>query len=82
MADLTKRWDKDTLDLKPDVLSILIGVNDLGHGMSAEEYEKNYDRLLDTTLKAMPKVNWCCASHLACPWVRRKTRGINTKRSF
>src|SRR3954470_23665676 len=34
VADLTKRWDKDTIDLKPDVLSILIGINDLGHGIS------------------------------------------------
>ena len=28
VLDLEKRWQKDTLDLKPDVLSILIGVND------------------------------------------------------
>jgi lysophospholipase L1-like esterase len=26
---LAERWDKDCLDLKPDVLSILIGVNDI-----------------------------------------------------
>src|SRR3982751_3727560 len=28
VSDLAKRWQKDTIDLKPDVLSILIGVND------------------------------------------------------
>src|SRR4030043_1969549 len=28
---LADRWDKDCLDLKPDVLSILIGVNDIWH---------------------------------------------------
>ena len=28
VLDLEKRWQKDTLDLKPDLLSILIGVND------------------------------------------------------
>src|SRR3954465_6595950 len=27
VRELQKRWEKDTLELKPDVLSILIGVN-------------------------------------------------------
>ena len=35
VLDLEKRWQKDTLDLKPDVLSILIGVNDERQGRSA-----------------------------------------------
>lgn len=29
--DLLKRWQKDTLSLKPDVLFILIGINDIWH---------------------------------------------------
>jgi lysophospholipase L1-like esterase len=29
VRDLDARWQKDTLDLKPDVVSILIGVNDV-----------------------------------------------------
>src|SRR3954463_6527239 len=28
VSDLERRWQKDALDLKPDILSILIGVND------------------------------------------------------
>ncbi len=56
VADLAKRWDKDTLALKPDVLSILIGINDLGRGISADKYEEAYDRLLDETVKALPAV--------------------------
>jgi lysophospholipase L1-like esterase len=28
VADLEKRWQADTLDLKPDILSVLIGIND------------------------------------------------------
>ena len=35
VLDLEKRWQKDTLDLKPDVLSILIGVNDERQARSA-----------------------------------------------
>ena len=57
--ELKKRWQTDTLDLKPDWLSILIGVNDVWrqfdspripeHHVGLEEYEKNYDELLAQT---------------------------------
>lgn len=56
VTDLIGRWQKDTLDLKPDLLSILIGVNDLGSGVSAEDFERQYDQLLQTTLKSLPTV--------------------------
>src|SRR5580693_2752855 len=39
VLDLEKRWQKDTLDLRPDVLSILIGVNDRGR-VPLDEYER------------------------------------------
>lgn len=59
---LADRWDKDCLDLKPDVLSILIGVNDIWHSLNGnyegtvEKYQKDYRALLDRTLKALPDV--------------------------
>lgn len=56
VSDLTNRWQKDTIDLKPDVLSILIGVNDLNFGVSAEQYEQQYDQLLADTTNALPNV--------------------------
>lgn len=56
VLDLEKRWQKDTLDLKPDVLSILIGVNDDGRKVSFEQYEQVYDKLLADARAANPKV--------------------------
>jgi lysophospholipase L1-like esterase len=56
VSDLARRWQTDTLDLKPDLLSILIGVNDLGAGVTAEQYEQEYDQLLADTMRALPKV--------------------------
>ncbi len=59
---LAERWQRDCLDLKPDVLSILIGVNDIWHMLNGnyqgtvEIYERDYNALLDRTLKALPKV--------------------------
>lgn len=55
VLDLEKRWQKDTLDLKPDVLSILVGVNDR-RGVSLEQYEQTYDKLLTDAKAANPKL--------------------------
>lgn len=56
VSDLARRWRTDTLDLKPDLLSILIGVNDLNAGVSAADYERGYDQLLTETRSALPSV--------------------------
>jgi lysophospholipase L1-like esterase len=56
VLDLEKRWRKDALDLKPDVLSILIGVNDNGRGVPPDEYEQVYDKLLTQAESANPKL--------------------------
>jgi len=59
---LAERWDKDCLDLQPDVLSILIGVNDYWHKRngnydgSPEIYEADYRKLLNRTRDALPEV--------------------------
>lgn len=59
---LADRWDKDCLDLKPDVLSILIGVNDIWHALNGnydgtvETYEKDYRALLKRTFTALPNL--------------------------
>lgn len=59
---LDNRWDKDCLDLKPDVLSILIGVNDYWHKRNGnydgtvEVYETDYRKLLQRTKARLPDV--------------------------
>ncbi len=59
---LAERWDKDCLDLKPDVLSILIGVNDIWHKLTGnyngtiDIYRKDYSALLERTMKVLPDV--------------------------
>ena len=59
---LAERWDKDCLEIKPDILSILIGVNDIWHKLdgkyngTVEIYRKDYIALLERTRKALPNV--------------------------
>ena len=60
---LADRWQKDTIDLQPGVLSILVGVNDywhtLAHGYkgTVETYRTDYRKLLSDTKKALPAVS-------------------------
>jgi len=56
VRDLQKRWARDCLEYKPDVLSVLIGINDLCRqysepekvpaGVYPDEYESTYRQLL------------------------------------
>ncbi len=60
VPDLEARWQEDTIAFKPDILSILIGVNDIWHKLNGsfngtvESYEKGFAALLDKTRKEMP----------------------------
>jgi lysophospholipase L1-like esterase len=56
VLDLEKRWKEDTLDLNPDILSILIGVNDNGRGISFDQYELVYDRIINEARTANLKL--------------------------
>ena len=59
---LAERWDADCVDLKPTVLSILIGVNDFWHMLSGkydgtvETYRKDLEALLRRTKEKLPDV--------------------------
>lgn len=54
-ADLVNRWQEDCIDLKPDWVSILIGINDTWRRYDANsptpvyKYEENYRRILTET---------------------------------
>lgn len=61
VTDLQKRWQTDTLDLKPDVLSMLIGINDTAavinkpaEAISLEQFETIYRKLLTESKNQNP----------------------------
>lgn len=54
VADLRKRWDTDAIEMRPDLLTILVGANDVGHGVSPADYEADYRHLLETSRAANP----------------------------
>jgi lysophospholipase L1-like esterase len=72
VSDLEGRWQTDTLALKPDVLSILVGVNDLGGGVPAATFESNYDRLLSETVLSLPRIRLVLCEPFGLPTGRLK----------
>ena len=73
---LAERWDLDCLDIKPDILSILIGVNDIWHKLegnyngTVEIYKHDYIALLERTKKALPNVKLIICEPFAVPGVK------------
>lgn len=58
---LSDRWKEDALSLQPDLLSILIGVNDFWHTLNdydgtADVYEQDFRALLKRTKEQLPDV--------------------------
>lgn len=62
IVDLYSRWKVDALNLKPDLISILIGVNDTWHGfmynngVEVDRFETLYRMLLEWTKQSLPQV--------------------------
>ena len=50
IRDLKNRWKKDCLDLNPNLVSILVGVNDVTwKGTSTESFQADYTSILEQT---------------------------------
>ncbi|WP_081891610.1 SGNH/GDSL hydrolase family protein [Verrucomicrobium sp. BvORR106] len=82
VSDLAARWQKDTLDLKPDLLSILIGVNDDGRDVPMAEYEAGYDKLLTETKAAFPSVKLVLGEPFLLPVSKKKENWEAAKASI
>jgi lysophospholipase L1-like esterase len=60
--DLLNRWQSDCIDLKPDWVSIYIGINDTwrrydsNNPTSTEQFEANYRQLLERTKESLKEV--------------------------
>lgn len=69
---LLNRWEEDCLDLGPNVLSILIGVNDFWHTLSntykgtVEKYESDYRILLDKSIERIPDLKIIIGEPFVC----------------
>jgi lysophospholipase L1-like esterase len=64
VVDLDARVKTDCINLEPDVISIMIGINDVWHevnfknGVSAAKFERVYDAMLAEIKEALPNVKF------------------------
>ena len=69
VTDLAARWQTDTLDINPDVLSILIGINDSLNDKDpgAAAYEIIYSDILQQTVESNPSIKIILCEPFALP---------------
>jgi lysophospholipase L1-like esterase len=74
IPDLQKRWDRDVLEHRPDIVSIKIGINDVWHGLHPdrqgcpiEPFTAGYRKILTKLKQSRP----ACAIVLCEPSVIR-----------
>ena len=76
VPDLEKRWQTDAIALHPQLLSILIGVNDFTSsamtGLTAEQFEAGYDALLAETVAALPDTKIVLCEPFLMPVAKQK----------
>jgi lysophospholipase L1-like esterase len=76
VTNLQQRWRVDTLDLKPNVLSVLIGVNDTWHGTGSgmpengvplDQYEQVYRQIVIEAKDHQPSLKLVLCEPFALP---------------
>ena len=74
IVDLYARWKIDAINLKPDILSILIGVNDTWHefsrqnGVEVPRANRIYHELLEWTRQCLPNVKFVLMTPFVLPF--------------
>lgn len=80
ITNLTERWQTDTIDLKPDWISILIGINDVEASIKGntestpEQFENDYRALLKQTFEKLPAVRLVICEPFILPVGRVKDK--------
>jgi len=80
VTDLVQRWEPDTLLVKPDLISILIGANDVLNAVNGNKnstvsgFEKNYRALLTKTKLQLPAAELVICEPFMLPVGRMKEK--------
>ena len=82
VVDLYARWKMDCINLRPDVVSILVGVNDTWHefnrrnGVEVPRYARIYRELLDWTRQELKNVKFVLLDPFLCPEVNDRSQMV------
>lgn len=82
IVDVYARIKADIINLQPDVMSIMIGVNDVWHelsrqnGVAAEKFERIYDMLISEVLEELPDLKVIILSPYVMPGSATEALGL------
>ena len=82
IVDVYARIKADIINLKPDVMSMMIGVNDVWHelsrqnGVSAEKFERIYDMLIQEIREELPDLKVIILSPYVMPGTSTEALGL------
>ena len=86
-GELAKRWQTDALDIDPDVLSVLVGVNDCVRAaerpvkdFSASKYEEDYRRILTQSREKNPDLKLVLLEPFAYPEIQNVSSSPEIRR--
>ncbi len=68
--------EEQIVKLKPDLIFILIGINDLQEGLKVEEFKRDYNRMVNEFKQKLPVTEICLLSILPSDNVTRKNEDI------
>jgi lysophospholipase L1-like esterase len=84
VLDLSARWQTDAIALHPNLISILVGINDTeasgARAETVEQFEADYDALLAQTIAALPAAKIVLGEPFILPVGRRAT-SYNSERA-
>ena len=72
IVDLYARIKKDVWNIKPDLLSILVGINDIWHeiefenGVDLKRFDKIYRMMIDDTIAVLPNTKFILCEPFVC----------------
>ncbi len=82
IVDVYARIKADIINLKPDVMSLLIGVNDVWHelsyqnGVDTEKFERIYDMLITEIKEALPELKIMIMGPYVMPGTSTEALGL------
>lgn len=86
-GELAKRWQTDALDIEPDVLSVLVGVNDCVRAaerpvkdFSASKYAEDYRRILTQSREKNPDLKIVLLEPFAYPEIQNVSSSPEIRR--
>lgn len=80
ITDVYARIKEDIINLKPDYMSILIGVNDVSHeltqscGVTPEKFERIYCMLAEEIIEALPDIKIIVMEPFVCKGIHTEER--------